>query len=61
MPKFLITGLIFLTLAAGLTFYFRQRSSHRSGKWTIQPGCRNFYNPGTTPLTIAYDIEKLSG
>jgi hypothetical protein len=49
-----------LGVAAGLTIYFRQRSPHRNGTWTIEPGCRNFYNLGTTPLTIAYDIEKLS-
>ena len=43
MNKFLITGLIFLAIAAGLTLYFRQRSPHRSGTWTIEPGYGQFY------------------
>jgi hypothetical protein len=41
--KFLITGVLALAVAAGMTLYFRQRSPHRSGTWTIRPGCGEFY------------------
>jgi hypothetical protein len=43
LNKFLITGVLSLAVAAGMTLYFRQRSPHRTGTWTIQPGCGEFY------------------